>query len=113
MAQVVGRLDEVEVLADGMILTYSDLETSRGHVGKYLTRIAREEADAGYPPLSAIVVGWRGSASPTCSDRPRFYARPRPQTKIHLAVPLRITEWVSPPTCRQDVRPRVQRPQRT
>jgi hypothetical protein len=40
----------------GRIVTYSELETSRGHIGRYLHRIALEEADARHPPLTAIVV---------------------------------------------------------
>ena len=40
----------------GIILTYSDLETSRGHVGRYLHHIALAEAALGHPPLTAIVV---------------------------------------------------------
>lgn len=40
----------------GRILTYSQLETSRGHVGKYLFSISRAEADEGHPPLTALVV---------------------------------------------------------
>lgn len=40
----------------GRVLTYGELETSRGHVGKYLLRISQEESAAGHPPLTAIVV---------------------------------------------------------
>jgi hypothetical protein len=41
---------------EGRILTYSELETSRGHVGRYLFNISRAEADLGHPPLTSIVV---------------------------------------------------------
>lgn len=58
-----GRSAEAEVHAriiraarEGRILTYSDLKTSRGHVGKYLFSISRAEADQGHPPLTSLVV---------------------------------------------------------
>lgn len=58
-----GRTAEADVHAriiraarEGRILTYSDLETSRGHVGKYLFNISRLEADLGHPPLTSLVV---------------------------------------------------------
>lgn len=38
------------------ILTYSDLETSRGHAGWHLFNISRAKADQGHPPLAALVV---------------------------------------------------------
>jgi hypothetical protein len=53
-AEVHARL--INAAKHGRILTYSELETGRGHVGKYLRRIVQEEADAGHPPLTAIVV---------------------------------------------------------
>jgi hypothetical protein len=46
----------VKAASEGRILTYSELETSRGHVGRYLFNISRNEADLGHPPLTAIVV---------------------------------------------------------
>jgi len=46
----------IRAAREGGILTYSDLETSRGHVGKYLFNISRAEADLGHPPLTALVV---------------------------------------------------------
>lgn len=53
-AEVYSRL--IAAAKEGRLLTYTELETSRGHVGKYLRRIVQEEADAGHPPLTAIVV---------------------------------------------------------
>ena len=41
----------------GQTVFYGELETSRGHIGKYLYIISREEADAGRPPLTSIVIG--------------------------------------------------------
>lgn len=40
----------------GKPITYEDLGTSRGMVGRYLGRITNEETLAGRPPLSAVVV---------------------------------------------------------
>ena len=47
----------------GRTVPYSDLETSRGHIGHYLHTISLEEAAAGRPPLTSIVVG-KGSGRP-------------------------------------------------
>jgi hypothetical protein len=46
----------IQAAKEGRIVTYSDLDTSRGHVGKYLFNISRDEADKGHPPLTSIVV---------------------------------------------------------
>ena len=46
----------IQAAREGRILTYSDLETSRGHVGTYLFNISRAEAELGHPPLTALVV---------------------------------------------------------
>jgi len=49
-----GRL--IECARQGRTVVYSDLETSRGHIGHYLHTISLEEAAAGRPPLTSIVV---------------------------------------------------------
>jgi hypothetical protein len=41
---------------EGRVLTYEQLETNRGHVGKFLHTIALDEAAAERPPLTALVV---------------------------------------------------------
>jgi hypothetical protein len=41
---------------EGRLIIYSDLETSRGHVGTYLHNLSLEEAAAGHPPITSIVV---------------------------------------------------------
>ncbi len=41
----------------GQILTYSQLETNRRYIGRYLLNILQAEHDLGRPPLTAIVVG--------------------------------------------------------
>jgi hypothetical protein len=46
----------IKAAREGRLLTYSDLETSRGHVGKYLVSISRSEAELGRPPLTSLVV---------------------------------------------------------
>lgn len=46
----------LQAAKDRRLIIYGDLETSRGHIGNYLRRIVEEEADAGHPPLTAIVV---------------------------------------------------------
>lgn len=38
------------------VITYSELETNRAHIGGYLHRMALEDAAAGRPPVCAIVV---------------------------------------------------------
>lgn len=53
-AEVHSRL--VAAARQGHTLTYTELETSRGHVGTYLRKIVQAEADADHPPLTAIVV---------------------------------------------------------
>lgn len=53
-AEVHARI--IQVAKEGRIVVYSDLETSRGHVGKYLFNISQEEAAQGHPPLTSIVV---------------------------------------------------------
>jgi hypothetical protein len=42
---------------EGRLIAYSDLETSRGHVGTYLLHLSQDEAAAGHPPITSIVVG--------------------------------------------------------
>ena len=46
----------IEVAANGATISYSGLGTSRRMVGSYLYRIAKEEQEAGRPPLTALVV---------------------------------------------------------
>jgi len=46
----------VKIAKEGRIVSYSELETSRGHIGKYLHQILLDESAAGRPPLTAIVV---------------------------------------------------------
>jgi hypothetical protein len=41
---------------EGRTVTYGELETSRGHVGMYLLHLSQDEAAAGHPPLTSIVV---------------------------------------------------------
>jgi hypothetical protein len=53
-AEVHARI--IQAAKEGRIVVYSDLETSRGHVGKYLFNISQEESDQGHPPLTSIVV---------------------------------------------------------
>lgn len=53
-AEVHARI--IQAAKESRIITYSDLETSRGHVGKYLFNISQEESDQGHPPLTSIVV---------------------------------------------------------
>lgn len=53
-AEVHSRI--IQAAKGGRIAVYSDLETSRGHVGRYLFNISQEEADQGHPPLTSIVV---------------------------------------------------------
>ncbi|MBI2776628.1 MAG: hypothetical protein HYX57_05090 [Chloroflexi bacterium] len=38
------------------LIVYSDLETSRGHVGLYLLHLSQDEAALGHPPITSIVV---------------------------------------------------------
>jgi len=49
-------LKAVEAAIDGHTIVYSDLPGGRFHWGKYLARIAAEEARQGRPPLTAVVV---------------------------------------------------------
>lgn len=44
---------------EGTTIVYSDLPGGRFHMGKYLARISGEEARAGRPPLTSVVVGMR------------------------------------------------------
>lgn len=46
----------IEAAIEGRYVYYSDLPGGRFHWGKYLARIAAEEARQGRPPLTAIVV---------------------------------------------------------
>lgn len=41
---------------EGTTIVYSDLPGGRFHMGKYLARIAAEEARQGRPPLTSVVV---------------------------------------------------------
>lgn len=57
-SDLLGKL--VETAAAGKTISYSALGTSRAMVGRYLSRIAHEEHQAGRPPLTAVVVHARG-----------------------------------------------------
>ena len=46
----------IDFAREGRTVYYSELETSRGHIGRYLYQISRDEADAGRPPLTSLVV---------------------------------------------------------
>ncbi len=46
----------IKAAREGRVLTYSDLETNRGHQGIFLLNISQEESDQGHPPLTSIVV---------------------------------------------------------
>ena len=46
----------IKAAREGRVLTYSDLETNRGHQGKFLLNISQEESAQGHPPLTSIVV---------------------------------------------------------
>jgi hypothetical protein len=46
----------IKAAKEGRVLTYSDLETNRGHQGTFLLNISQEESDQGHPPLTSIVV---------------------------------------------------------
>lgn len=46
----------IEAAMAGKTITYRELGTSRAMIGRYLDRITHEEALAGRPPLSAVVV---------------------------------------------------------
>ena len=46
----------IKAAREGRVLTYSDLETNRGHQGIFLLNISKEESDQGHPPLTSIVV---------------------------------------------------------
>ncbi len=50
------RAKLVEVASRGETLNYLQLGVGRAMIGRYLLRIAREEAVAGRPPLTAVVV---------------------------------------------------------
>jgi len=53
-AEVHARI--IKAAREGRTVFYSDLETSRGHIGKYLFNISHLEADEGHPPLTSIVI---------------------------------------------------------
>ena len=46
----------IKAAREGRLITYGELETNRGHVGKFLFNISQAEAELGHPPLSAIVI---------------------------------------------------------
>jgi len=46
----------IDAAREGLTLTYEQLQTNRGHVGRFLHTIALDEATAGRPPLTALVV---------------------------------------------------------
>jgi hypothetical protein len=46
----------IKAAREGRVLTYTDLETNRGHQGMFLLNISQEESDQGHPPLTSIVV---------------------------------------------------------
>ncbi len=50
------RAKLVEVASKGELVSYLDLGAGRAMIGRYLVRIAREEALAGRPPLTSVVV---------------------------------------------------------
>jgi hypothetical protein len=53
-AEVHARI--IKAARERRIVIYSDLETSRGHIGRYLLNISRSEAERDHPPLTSIVV---------------------------------------------------------
>lgn len=53
-ADLRGKL--VEVASRGTTIHYLSLGAGRAMIGRYLLRIAREEAAAGRPPLTSVVV---------------------------------------------------------
>jgi hypothetical protein len=53
-AEVHARI--IKAAKEGRTVFYSDLETSRGHIGRYLFNISNIEAERGHPPLTSIVV---------------------------------------------------------
>lgn len=46
----------IKAAKEGRVMTYTDLETNRGHQGLFLLNISQEESGHGHPPLTAIVV---------------------------------------------------------
>jgi hypothetical protein len=46
----------IDVASRGETINYLDLKAGRAMIGRYLYRIAREEAEAGRPPLTSVVV---------------------------------------------------------
>lgn len=50
------RAKLVDVATRGETVHYLDLGAGRAMIGRYLIRIAREEAVAGRPPLTSVVV---------------------------------------------------------
>jgi hypothetical protein len=50
------RAKLIDVASRGETINYLDLGAGRAMIGRYLYRIAREEAAAGRPPLTSVVV---------------------------------------------------------
>lgn len=50
------RAKLVDVASRGETISYLDLGAGRAMIGRYLYRIAHEEAKAGRPPLTSVVV---------------------------------------------------------
>lgn len=50
------RAKLVDVASRGETISYLDLGAGRAMIGRYLYRIAHEEASAGRPPLTSVVV---------------------------------------------------------
>jgi hypothetical protein len=46
----------IQAAREGRTVFYSDLHTSRGHIGRYLLHISQDEARQGHPPLTSIVI---------------------------------------------------------
>ena len=57
------RAKLIETASVGQTVTYMQLQTSRAMIGRYLHRIALEEAKAGRPQLTAVAVR-AGDGSP-------------------------------------------------
>jgi hypothetical protein len=50
------RAKLIDMASRGGTINYLDLGAGRAMIGRYLYRIAREEATAGRPPLTSVVV---------------------------------------------------------
>ncbi len=50
------RAKLIEVASRGETINYLNLGAGRAMIGRYLFRIAREEQEAGRPPLTSVVV---------------------------------------------------------